>query len=118
MEMVERQSLTIWLYSLKQHKQLRKYGHVHYLSRKMKYVVLYVDARHLDEVMKSIENLPFVKAIEVSPYQDMDQDFSHTLDYARDQVRGKDFTDSEAEETTLMDIVSSLKKDWCEGGPE
>ncbi len=34
-----RQGVSVWLTSLKFARQLRRFGHVHYVSKKMKYVI-------------------------------------------------------------------------------
>ena len=39
----ERRCLIVWVYTLKPLKQLRRYGLIHYVSRKMKYVVIYMN---------------------------------------------------------------------------
>lgn len=59
--MVERQGIIVYLQHLKQAKSFRKYGHVHYISRKMKYVVLYCNKEEIDTVISKIERLPSVK---------------------------------------------------------
>lgn len=41
-EIKQREGLIVFLYHLKNSRQLRKYGTIHYVSKKMKYVVLYV----------------------------------------------------------------------------
>jgi uncharacterized protein YlbG (UPF0298 family) len=61
--MVERQGIIVYLQHLKQAKSFRKYGHVHYISRKMKYVVLYCDMEDVDTTMSKIERLPSVKKV-------------------------------------------------------
>ncbi len=61
--MVERQGIIVYLQHLKQAKSFRKYGHVHYISRKMKYVVLYCDKQDVETVMGKIERLPSVKKV-------------------------------------------------------
>ncbi|MEH7391661.1 DUF2129 domain-containing protein, partial [Bacillus sp. JJ1474] len=35
----QRQGIIVWLYSLKQAKMLRRFGNVHYVSKRLKYVV-------------------------------------------------------------------------------
>ena len=42
-EIIKRRGLIVWVYSLKQLKNLKKFGLLHYVSRKMKYVVLYLN---------------------------------------------------------------------------
>jgi len=41
--MQKRRGLIVWVYSLRQLKNLRRFGFVHYVSRKMKYVVMYLN---------------------------------------------------------------------------
>ena len=52
--MISRQGIIIYLHNLRQAKSLRKYGHVHYISRKMKYVVLYCNQEDVESVMKKV----------------------------------------------------------------
>jgi uncharacterized protein YlbG (UPF0298 family) len=61
--MIERQGIIVYLHHLKQAKSLRKYGHVHYISRKMKYVVLYCDQVDIDDTIRKLERLPSVKKV-------------------------------------------------------
>jgi uncharacterized protein YlbG (UPF0298 family) len=58
--------LAVWLHSLKQVKQLRKYGNVLYVSKKTKYVVLYCQIERAEELIQKLESLHFVKAVEPS----------------------------------------------------
>lgn len=62
----ERVGLAVWLQSLKQVKHLRKYGNIHYVSRKMKYVVMYCDQDKVEDTMKKLESLHFVKEVAMS----------------------------------------------------
>ncbi|PRO64746.1 YlbG family protein [Alkalicoccus urumqiensis] len=59
----DRVSLSVYLQSLKQVKQLKRYGHVHYVSRKMKYVVLYTDVENMEQLEDKLQKLPFVKRV-------------------------------------------------------
>lgn len=61
MEFEKRQGIIIYLYSLKQIRQLRKYGNVHYISRKMKYVVLYTAMDDVEGLLVQLNRLNFVK---------------------------------------------------------
>lgn len=61
--MNERQGLIVYVHQLKHAKSLRKYGHVHYISRKQKYVVLYCDRDDIDAMITKIQRLPFVKDV-------------------------------------------------------
>jgi uncharacterized protein YlbG (UPF0298 family) len=66
----KRQGIIVWLYSLKHSKHLRKFGNIHYVSKRLKYVVLYCNMEEVEYVMKKIAALPFVKQVEPSyrPY--------------------------------------------------
>ncbi len=61
-----RQGLIIWLFSLKNAKALRRFGNVHYVSKRMKYVVLYCDQEEVDDLVKKLSSIPFVKKVEPS----------------------------------------------------
>jgi len=63
---VERQGLVVWLYSLKQAKMLRRFGNVHYVSKKLKYVVLYCNQEDLEGIMDKLSSFSFVKKVEPS----------------------------------------------------
>ena len=39
-EIIKRRGLIVWVYSLKQLKNLKKFGLLHYVSRRMKYLSL------------------------------------------------------------------------------
>ncbi|MDX8359972.1 MULTISPECIES: YlbG family protein [Bacillaceae] len=62
----KRQGIIVWLFSLKQAKLLRKYGNVHYVSKRLKYVVLYCDMSEVDHMCNKLNGLSFVKKVEVS----------------------------------------------------
>lgn len=62
----QRQGIIIWLYSLKQAKMLRRFGNVHYVSRRLKYVVLYCDLEDTESLIQKISSYSFVKKAEPS----------------------------------------------------
>lgn len=62
----QRQGLIVWLHSTKNAKILKKFGNIHYISKRLKYVVLYCDANKIEETIKKIEMYPFVKKVELS----------------------------------------------------
>jgi len=61
--MVDRQGIIIYLHHLRQAKSFRKFGHVHYISKKMKYVVLYCNQVDVETVINQVERLPAVKKV-------------------------------------------------------
>ncbi|KYG89394.1 YlbG family protein [Metasolibacillus sp. FSL H7-0170] len=61
--MNERQGLIVYVNQLKHAKSLRKYGHVHYISRRLKYVVMYCQREDIELVKNKLQRLPFVKDV-------------------------------------------------------
>ncbi|MBN6889158.1 uncharacterized protein YlbG (UPF0298 family) [Cytobacillus horneckiae] len=62
----QRQGIIVWLYSLKQAKMLRRFGNVHYVSKRLKYVVLYCNLEDTDSIIEKISSYSFVKKVEPS----------------------------------------------------
>ncbi|MCM3713078.1 YlbG family protein [Halalkalibacter oceani] len=62
----KRQGIAVWLTSLKFARQLRRFGHVHYVSKKMKYVVFYCDQEKVEDTIKKLESFHFVREVKPS----------------------------------------------------
>jgi len=62
----QRTGLIVWVSDLKQTKQLEKFGTIHYVSKRMHYVVLYVNADKAEDTTKALQKYSFVKKIERS----------------------------------------------------
>lgn len=78
-EIVQRQGLIVWLYTLKHLKSIRKYGHVHYISKKLKYVVLYVDADQAAQTAEQLERYHFVRQVDQSHRDEIDMTFKDSI---------------------------------------
>ena len=61
-----RQGVIVYLYRLRQSKQLRKFGQIKYISKRMKYVLLYMDRDKIEQNVKRLKKLKFVKKVELS----------------------------------------------------
>ena len=61
-----RQGIMVYLHTLKQAKMLRKFGNIHYVSKKLKYVVLYTNMDEVDELVEKLNKYSFVKKVELS----------------------------------------------------
>ncbi|SDG94410.1 Uncharacterized protein YlbG, UPF0298 family [Alteribacillus persepolensis] len=72
----ERAGMAVWLHSVKLARQLRKYGVVHYVSKRMKYAVVYCNKSDIEQTVQSLEALPFVKKVEPSMKPDISTEFS------------------------------------------
>lgn len=78
-EMKARQGIVIWVYSLRQLKNLKRFGHIHYVSNRMKYVVLYVNKEDVEQTLERVNRLHFVRKAELSHRPDIDMTFQNAL---------------------------------------
>lgn len=62
----KRQGMIVWFQHMKNIKQIKKYGHLIYTSKRLKYAVLYVDQTELEHVEHKLLRLPFVSKIDRS----------------------------------------------------
>ncbi|MFT8320344.1 MAG: YlbG family protein [Bacillus sp. (in: firmicutes)] len=62
----QRQGIIVWMYSLKQTKMLRRFGNVHYISKKLKYVVLYTNLDEVEQTIEKLSSYSYVKKVEPS----------------------------------------------------
>lgn len=76
--MQERQSLIVYVHQLKHAKSLRKFGHVQYISRKLKYVVLYCNRDEISYIKNKIQRLPFVKDVALSYRPFLKEEFENS----------------------------------------
>ncbi|WP_077320316.1 YlbG family protein [Virgibacillus proomii] len=63
---INRQGLIVWFQHMKNLKQIKRYGHYIYSSKKMKYAVLYVNQEDIDKVEEKLIKLSFVSKVERS----------------------------------------------------
>ncbi len=76
---VERLSLIVWLTDLKNTKRLEKFGNVVYISKKMKYAIVYINKDELEATSNKLKGLGFVKKVELSLNTEVAEHFSNTL---------------------------------------
>ena len=76
-----RKSLIVYVYSTKQVRQLKKYGLIYYVSQKMHYVVMYINADNYDWIKEKISSLKIVKKIEETPYEQHSSELSLEGDF-------------------------------------
>jgi len=75
----ERSGYIIWVSDVKAARNLEKYGSVHYISKRMHYVVMYVNADRADEIMKNIRRLSYVRKIERSYRNELKTEYSSNI---------------------------------------
>lgn len=63
----DKQGLIVYLYSIKQVKNLKNFGSVTYVSKKMRYAMLYIDQdEKTEETIKNISSQRYVKHVVIS----------------------------------------------------
>jgi len=67
----ERAGMIVWLYHLKHVKALRKYGNIYYVSKKMKYAVLYCDKEDSENIMHRLHKQRFTRRVDPSFLQEV-----------------------------------------------
>ncbi|WP_125591254.1 YlbG family protein [Companilactobacillus jidongensis] len=72
---VERQAMYVWVYSMKWKKKLQHFGTVHYVSPKMKYILIYVNASRAAEVKKELISKNYVKRVTMAHRKELDEHF-------------------------------------------
>lgn len=105
-ELIERQALVVWLYTLKQVKNIRKYGHVHFISNRLRYVILYVNRDEQDEIIEKLNKLHFVQKVEISYRDDIDMTWKDAIPNRKDKDILQEKSISEAEEDTVTGDVN------------
>ncbi|MCI1857606.1 MAG: YlbG family protein [Sporolactobacillus sp.] len=88
MPIVARDGLIIWMYNTKYIRILRRYGYVHYVSKKMKYAVLYCNHDAAHTVVDQLKRLKFVRQIDYSHLQEVPTTYKKgkTIHEVRDEV--------------------------------
>lgn len=79
MDKKDRIGVAVYLYYNRDARKVSKFGDVHYHSRRLRYLVLYIDVADLDEVVSYLEKQKFVKDIKVSSYKAINQNFVGNL---------------------------------------
>lgn len=64
--MRKRVGVAVWVNSIRTVRHLKRFGNIHFVSKRYKYVVLYVDANDLNDAIGHIRRLNFVTNVEPS----------------------------------------------------
>ncbi|MFZ3579392.1 YlbG family protein [Virgibacillus sp. DJP39] len=62
----ERQGIIVWFQHMKNLKQIRRYGHLLYSSKKLKYAVIYVNQKDMEDTEHKLLKLSFVSKVDRS----------------------------------------------------
>ncbi|MEK5320584.1 YlbG family protein [Paenibacillus sp. FSL L8-0644] len=72
----ERTGYIIWVSDIKAARNLDKYGNVHFISKRMHYVVIYMNADRAEDTVKNIRRLSYVRKVERSFRNEIRTDYN------------------------------------------
>ncbi|AZP05173.1 YlbG family protein [Jeotgalibaca ciconiae] len=84
-ELTKRQGIIVWVYTLRQIKNLKRFGYIHYVSNRLKYVVMYVDQGEVKDKMERLNSLHYVRKVEISHRPEIDMTFEHALESDKEE---------------------------------
>ncbi|AFT82027.1 DUF2129 domain-containing protein [Leuconostoc carnosum] len=79
-EIQPRRALYVYLKNNRHATQLKKFGHLTYISRKMGFATIYVDDVDIDQKISKIKQYKFVGEVLPSPRPDIDPDLGDLHD--------------------------------------
>lgn len=74
-EKQERVSLTVYLHYNRDARKLNQYGDIIYHSRRLRYLLLYVNQEKVDSLIASLKKEKFVKKVIPSRLKELDTNF-------------------------------------------
>ncbi|MBD1380964.1 YlbG family protein [Metabacillus arenae] len=80
----QRQGIIIWMHSLKNVKMLRRFGNIHHVSKRLKYVVLYCGMESVDQTIEKLSTYSFIKHVEPSYKPYIKLEFESKIDKAKE----------------------------------
>ena len=57
---IKRQGMIVWFQNRRNIKQIKRYGHLIYTSKKLKYAVIYVDQENIEKIEGKLKKLPYI----------------------------------------------------------
>ncbi|MER2225701.1 MAG: YlbG family protein [Carnobacterium sp.] len=97
----ERQGIIVWVYSLRHFKTLKRFGLIHYASRRMKYVVMYINQSDVEMTQKKLADLHFVRKVELSYRPFINLDFKDFFGKEKKDVAEEQIKENESNETVI-----------------
>lgn len=103
----KRRAVYVFLRGLKHVEQLKKFGDISYISKRMGYVELYLNEDDVEKTVNKLNQYRFVKTVKISPRPDIDPDlddvhddvFFEAYDQAQEDAE-KDQSDEKSAEQT------------------
>jgi uncharacterized protein YlbG (UPF0298 family) len=79
----QRIGFIVWVTDTKAARNLERFGNVHYISKKLKYVVIYMDRDKSAQLLERMTKLPYIKKVEPSLRHEIPTEFSSSKDKAK-----------------------------------
>jgi len=86
--LTKRQGIVVWFQHMKNIKQLKRHGHLVFVSKKLKYAMIYVNLEEAEEREAALNKLPFVSKTALSyrpfirtDFENAKQDKAKEYDY-------------------------------------
>ncbi|MFJ6414044.1 hypothetical protein CHI12_10955 [Terribacillus saccharophilus] len=86
--LTKRQGIVVWFQHMKNIKQLKRHGHLVFVSKKLKYAMIYVNLEEAEEREAVLNKLPFVSKTALSyrpfirtDFENAKQDKAKEYDY-------------------------------------
>lgn len=76
---IKRQGIIVWFQHRKNIKQIRRFGNLVYVSKRMRYAVLYVDQDEVDSIIEKMNKLSFISKVDISYKPFMKTDFENAI---------------------------------------
>ncbi|PTM59718.1 YlbG family protein [Desmospora activa] len=77
-EIAERLGLAVWVKDLKAARSLGRMGNIHYMSKRLKYVFMYIDGHKADQMIQRIERLHYVSHVDRSLRREWTTEFNRS----------------------------------------
>lgn len=75
----KRQGIIVWFQHRKNIKQIKRYGNLLYVSKKMRYAVIYTEQDKIEEVVNSLLKLSFISKVDVSARPFVKTDYENAI---------------------------------------
>jgi len=75
----KRQGLVVWFQHMKNIKQIKRLGHLIYVSRKMKYAIIYVNQSEIEVIESKLSKYSFISKVERSYKPFVNTEFDNAL---------------------------------------
>src|SRR5699024_2121821 len=74
-----RQGMVVWFKQMNNIKKIKRFGHLIYVSKKLKYAVIYVNQSEMDQIEEKLRKYRFVTKVERSYKPYVATEFENTI---------------------------------------